>query len=78
MNKWLVVVCYETLCYIPKNEEKKDGSYDMCKIVLPKSPSRWNITQLPKKTNGDLECPVTEYENDGDNANVVVVMNQLC
>ena len=59
-------------CYIPKNEEKKDGSYDMCKIVLPKSPSRWNITQLPKKTNGDLECPVTEYENHGDSANVVV------
>ena len=58
-------------CYIPKDTEKDDGSYDMCKIILPNIPLRWNITQSPKKKNGGNICPVKDFEKYGHEANVI-------
>ena len=56
-------------CYIPK---KNDSSYDMCKIVLPNTPLRWNITRTSKTNGGDDNCPVRDYERYGDKADVVI------
>ena len=58
-------------CYIPKDTEKNDGSYDMCKIVLPNIPLRWNITQPPKKKNGKSICPVKDSAQSGHEGDVV-------
>ena len=58
-------------CFIPKDSVKKDGSYDMCKIILPNIPLRWNITESPKKKNGGYICPVKDFEKYGHEANVI-------
>ena len=58
-------------CFIPKDKDKNDGSLDMCKIVLPNIPLRWNITQSQNKKNSGNICPVKELERYGDSADVV-------
>ena len=55
-------------CYIPK----KNGTYDMCQIVLPNNPLRWSMSRPFNKNGGDDNCPVRDYERYGDNADVVI------
>ena len=58
-------------CFIPIDMEKNDGSFDMCKIVLPNDPLRWNVTQFQNKKNGGNVCPVKDLERYGDDGNFI-------
>ena len=54
-------------CFIPTDKDKNDGSFDMCKIVLPNEPLRWNRSQFQNKNL----CPVKDMKLYGDNGNFI-------